>query len=134
MVNGRLSGRRRSTAEMQKPRVLIVDDDARIREQISATLEAEGFEACPAGDALDAYSLLESAPGFALMVIDILIPGRVDGLLFAQLAAERSPGTPIIVISGKESPEPTDVPPGATVLKKPCRPDEIAREARLLVE
>lgn len=117
----------------ERPKVLIVDDDPRIRTQVEDALEAAVFITLSAADALDAYSILNTYTDLALMVVDIRIPGRVDGILFAQVAAERSPRTPIIVISGEEKPEWTAMPSGATFLRKPFRAEEIVKEARLLV-
>ena len=111
-------------------KVLIVDDDRRILAQVAETLSAEGFDPVTAGNALEALYLLENAQGLALIVVDIRIPGRVDGILFSQLVAER--GLPVIVISGKESPDDTEIPPGASFIGKPFRPADIAAEARRL--
>ncbi len=58
-------------------RILIVDDDAHIRELIAVFLGNEGFEICEAADGLEALARLESVK-VDLVVLDIMMP-HMDG-------------------------------------------------------
>ncbi|MFQ5522383.1 MAG: response regulator [Acidimicrobiia bacterium] len=81
-----------------KPRVLVVDDSAGVRQLLSATLHGAGFEVEVAGSAREALlSLLED--GFDAMVVDYSMP-RSNGveLVRAMRAAEVT--VPIVMVSG----------------------------------
>src|SRR6266568_7501322 len=59
------------------PLVLIVDDDARIREFVRVNLEAEGYSVREAGNAEEGLAAIEDqAPD--LVLLDIVMPG-IDG-------------------------------------------------------
>jgi DNA-binding response OmpR family regulator len=81
-------------------KVLIVDDDAALRETIADFLAGEGYLTVEAGNVADAKTQFErTSPD--LILLDINMPGG-DGLTLAgQLRAQIS--TPIIILSGKGS-------------------------------
>jgi excisionase family DNA binding protein len=84
------------------PLVLVVDDDARLREFVRVNLELEGYtvrEASSAEDALDAIE--DQAP--ALVLLDVVMPG-VDGWQMLQRMQERYGSIPVIMFSGKVDP------------------------------
>ena len=61
-----------------KPRIVVADDEAHIRDVVRGYLEAEGFEVVPAGDGTEALRVaLESHPD--LVVLDVAMPG-LDGI------------------------------------------------------
>lgn len=80
--------------------ILIVDDDAALRETLGDFLAAEGYAIRHAGNVAEARLALErAAPD--LMLLDINMPGG-DGLTLAgELRAKTS--LPIIILSGKGS-------------------------------
>ncbi|MEW6217974.1 MAG: sigma-54 dependent transcriptional regulator [Thermodesulfobacteriota bacterium] len=81
-----------------KPRILIVDDEARIRESIAGILADEGFLALEATDGQECLSRLEeSRPD--LVLLDIWMPG-LDGLAVLKTIKESDPTLPVIMISG----------------------------------
>jgi len=83
-------------------RILIVEDDNRVRIQISLQLEDEGFTVTALGDAEHALSLLRGgeADRFALLLCDVRLPGASGIELVRQLASEnRLP--PTIIVSGE---------------------------------
>ncbi len=61
----------------QWPRVLVVDDEAMIREFIAASLEGH-YEVVAAADGTDALVMLETEPDLEVMLLDIMMPG-LDG-------------------------------------------------------
>ena len=79
--------------------MLVVDDDARLREFMRVNLEMEGYtvrEAASADEALDAIE--ERAP--ELVLLDVVMPG-VDGWQMLQRMQERHGSIPVIMFSGK---------------------------------
>lgn len=81
------------------PLVLVVDDDARLRELMRVNLELEGYavrEASSADEALEA--LEDQAP--ELVLLDVVMPG-VDGWQMLQRMQERHGSIPVIMFSGK---------------------------------
>ena len=81
-------------------RVLIVDDEPSIRLTLSEFLRREGYEVLTAGDAAQAASLLDSAGGADVSVVDINLPGRSGIELLRELTG-RDPEMPVVMITGE---------------------------------
>ncbi len=64
------------------PHVLVVDDDARIRDLLSRYLTNRGFRVTPAPDAATARTAMNGLQ-FDLVVLDVMMPGE-SGLQFAR--------------------------------------------------
>ena len=80
--------------------VLVVDDDARIREAVRNALGGLNFVALPASDGADALAEIAGRrTEISAVILDVHMP-RMDGFAFASLLPELLPGTPIIVASG----------------------------------
>ena len=83
---------------MDKPRILIVDDDENIAELISLYLNKECFDTEIAGDGETALTLVDSYDP-DLILLDIMLPG-MDGYEVCQ-QIRRTKETPIIMLSAK---------------------------------
>ena len=85
------------------PRVLLVDDEAVMRDLIRFSLAQAGLEVVEAGDGVEA---LEKLNAFApdLVVLDLMLPG-MPGLELCQRLRSRADTArlPIIVVSAKSS-------------------------------
>ena len=68
-------------ASADKPHILVVDDDTRLRELLKSFLSRNGFRVTTAGNAAEARQRL-SALDFDLIVLDVMMPGET-GLEFA---------------------------------------------------
>ena len=88
-----------SLVSVQKPKILVVDDEEGIRELISEALSIGGFEVQTASDGLVALKLIRDSR-FDLLVLDINMP-KMDG--FALLEKIRADGfkTPVIMLSAR---------------------------------
>ena len=81
-----------------KLRILVVDDEAAIRESISMILEYEGYECLSASTGEDAIEVVKrESPD--LVFLDIKMPG-VDGLETLTRLKKLSEATPVVMISG----------------------------------
>lgn len=83
---------------MNPPRLLIIDDDAIVRQSIAVYLADSGFQVLEAGNGQAGLTLFQQEfPD--LVLTDLRMPG-MDGLQVLKRIHELSPETPVIVISG----------------------------------
>ncbi|MEM7201606.1 MAG: sigma-54 dependent transcriptional regulator [Planctomycetota bacterium] len=83
---------------MADPRILIVDDQAAVREELAFALGYEGFATVEAEDGDGCLTQLQESPP-AVVLLDIKMPGR-DGLQVLADIKERHPDLPVIMITG----------------------------------
>jgi two-component system, NtrC family, nitrogen regulation response regulator NtrX len=82
------------------PSVLIVDDEPNIRRMVGAVLAGEGYEVSDAPDGATALDRArESEPDVALL--DLMMPGALDGLATLARLREITPDTPVVMMSGR---------------------------------
>ncbi|HTR84544.1 MAG TPA: sigma 54-interacting transcriptional regulator, partial [Reyranella sp.] len=80
--------------------VLIVDDEADIRDLVAGVLEDEGFETRLAGGSDEAIEALASRRP-SLVLLDVWLQGsRLDGLELLDEIKRRDPSIPVLMISG----------------------------------
>ena len=88
------------TANMPPSRIAIVEDDAKLRAMLAATLEAEGFEVLAPATSVAALDLLtDPRVSVDALVTDIGLP-EVSGHELARHVRRRFPDLPILFISG----------------------------------
>jgi two-component system, OmpR family, response regulator len=85
-------------AQGQKLRILVVDDDARIRQMLMRYFEGEGFDVSAVADGRGLRAEFERCPP-DLVLLDLVLPGE-DGLALAQQVRSRSE-IPIIMLTGR---------------------------------
>jgi two-component system response regulator AtoC len=78
--------------------ILIVDDDARMREVLARWLEAAGYETRQAPDAETALDLLK-AGGHDVALCDVAMPGK-GGLWLVERAREECPDVAMVLATG----------------------------------
>jgi len=116
--------------------VLLVEDDALIREIMSETLQDAGYEVIEAEHGVAALQMLESPPrAFTVVLTDFHMPGDVDGSHVAERARAAFPGIPVIIASGRPDVlQPTwQTELGYRLLKKPYLPSELVRVVQSLI-
>jgi two-component system nitrogen regulation response regulator NtrX len=80
--------------------VLIIDDEPNIRRMVGALLTSEGYEVRDAAEgALGLARVAESCPDAVLL--DLMMPGELDGLATLGRLRELVPDVPVIMMSGK---------------------------------
>jgi two-component system, NtrC family, nitrogen regulation response regulator NtrX len=82
------------------PSVLIIDDESNIRRMVGALLTAEGYEVRDAHDGAGGLSrALEAEPD--ALLLDLMIPGELDGMATLARVRESLPDVPVIMMSGR---------------------------------
>jgi two-component system phosphate regulon response regulator OmpR len=84
--------------------ILLVDDDARLRNLMRQFLGKHGFRVTTAADAAEAREQLR-ALDFDLMVLDVMMPGETGLALTGDLRNERAPAMPILLLTARGAPE-----------------------------
>jgi excisionase family DNA binding protein len=80
-------------------RVLVVDDEASIRELLSKTLALAEYDVDTAPDAATALSRLRESSDYDLMIADLKMPG-MDGMSLIRQAKQLRSDLPVIIITG----------------------------------
>jgi two-component system, OmpR family, phosphate regulon response regulator OmpR len=83
-------------ASADKPHILVVDDDTRLRELLRTFLSKNGFRVTVAGQAAEARERL-GVLDFDLIVLDVMMPGET-GLAFAA-ELRRTDDVPILMLT-----------------------------------
>ena len=83
------------------PLVLLVDDDAKVRELVRVNLEFEGYSVREAGSAEDGMAAIEEAKP-DLVLLDVMMP-QTDGWEMLRRIQERygAGAIPVVMFSGK---------------------------------
>ena len=82
-----------------KPLVLLVDDDEGTLVSLARAFSLEGYETTTASSARLALERLEGGRVDAVLS-DVVMPG-MDGLAFLEAVQQRSPGLPVVLMSGQ---------------------------------
>ena len=113
----------------EKRYALVVEDDPGQREMVVVLLEGAGFEVLQCDTAETAMIILQEAGhDLTLLVSDIRLNGDMPGTELVAFARKLFPNIKAIMTSGKDRPA---VPDGAVFLRKPWKPLELIREAKL---
>ncbi len=80
------------------PHLLVVDDDARLRELLQRYLSANGFRVTAASDAAEARTLLKSL-AFDALVLDVMMPGENGFDLAGAVRAQSD--VPILMLTAR---------------------------------
>ncbi|MFN8571677.1 MAG: sigma-54 dependent transcriptional regulator [Gemmatimonadaceae bacterium] len=82
------------------PSVLIVDDEPNIRRMVGALLANEGYDLREASTGAEGLTLaLNCDPDVAL--VDLMMPGNMDGLGVLAALRQRLPDLPVVMMSGR---------------------------------
>lgn len=87
-----------SPSVVHRTRILVVDDEASIRDLLSKTLALAEYEVDVAPDGRSALARMRMFP-YDLLITDLKMPG-VDGLTVIREAKRFQPGLPVIIITG----------------------------------
>jgi CheY-like chemotaxis protein len=111
-------------------RILLVDDDLAFGDAIARVLRAAGLEVVLAPDYRLALEELESTRDIDLLITDIVMPDRVNGVALSRMARMRRPDLKVIYLTAYDIPGLADEAIGP-ILRKPvddtCLVEEVRR-------
>jgi CheY-like chemotaxis protein len=116
-------------------RILFVEDEPLIRMIVAQELSAAGFEVHAVASGEEAAEIIRSAAAeFSLLVTDIQMPGRLDGIEVARLMRNQRPGAPVVYTTGRPDMLAMAGPLGQheVLLPKPFAPPDLVRVVRRL--
>ncbi len=84
---------------MDKIKILVVDDEVRMRKLVKDFLVREGYTVLEAGDGLDALDIFYEEKDIALIILDVMMP-KMDGWQVCREIRENSK-VPIIMLTAR---------------------------------
>ena len=120
--------------ETPADKILVVDDDARLRNLLQRFLEEEGFAVKAVGDGEQMDRAL-AREIYHLVVLDLMLPGE-DGLAICQRLRARGSNVPIIMLTAKgdEGDRITGLEAGADdYVPKPFNPRELSARIKAVL-
>lgn len=119
-------------------RILLIEDDAAMREVISKMLRGPDFEVAEASDIATAQTLIANAEPFEVALVDFWI-GKDSAVPFLDYMNSRHPETSVILITGgghgvsiETSMAIGDLSGAVRFLQKPFLKDELFRALKNL--
>ena len=114
--------------------VLIVDDEATLRQSLTLVLQSDGYKVTSAANADEASQLLNSG-AFDLVFLDLKMPGK-DGLVMLKEIRRMYPHMPVLILTAHATLDSAmeAVRSGARdYLLKPIDPEHILRRAKEII-
>lgn len=100
------------------PRILLVDDNAVVRDMLVDLVGALGYQADAASTGEEALKLFERG-GYGMVLTDLVMPGMSGWDVLAALR-QRDAHVPVVIVTGSPvAGDPRTLQPGVAVLKKP---------------
>lgn len=84
---------------MDKIKILVVEDESRMRKLVKDFLEREGFEVLEAGDGMEAMEIFYEEKEIALIILDVMMP-KMDGWQVCR-EVRQSSKVPIIMLTAR---------------------------------
>ena len=116
--------------------VLVVDDEASVRDAVAELLESLGYVVLQAADSAQGRDLLQSTVRIDLLVTDVGLPGGLNGRQMAELGRVTRPGLPVLYITGYAQNLTLDkchLQPCTEVLTKPFALEALSERVRTLI-
>jgi signal transduction histidine kinase/CheY-like chemotaxis protein len=114
--------------------ILLVEDDAEVAQATAELLQDIGYRPVAAHDADSALSALEQDPTIALVLSDIVMPGRMNGLELARTLRQRRPELPVLLATGYSQYIGAAASDGFGLVEKPYRRALLAASIRAAIE
>ena len=84
---------------MEQIKILVVDDESRMRKLVRDFLERAGFQVLEAGDGMEALDLFYEDQGISLIILDVMMP-KMDGWEVCREIRKESK-VPIIMLTAR---------------------------------
>jgi signal transduction histidine kinase len=110
-------------------RILLVEDEAPVRELVRDVLLRAGYDVLDAADGEQALSIANGQGDLHLLLTDVIMP-KMSGPQLASRFLEARPGTPVLFMSGYTDDKLGQLEPGVALVQKPLTPDVLLRRVR----
>ncbi len=80
--------------------ILLVEDDALVREYVVTQISRFGYHTLAASNAAEALAIIDSGARIDLLFTDVILPGGMNGRELATEALKRRPGLKVLYTSG----------------------------------
>lgn len=111
-----------------KPLIVLVEDEFQLRVSLAKGIDGAGYSVMQAATGDEGLALLRSGKP-DLAIIDLVLPGRLDGLALARAAKTLHPALRLIMTSGKAvANERSSASTLGPVLAKPFRLGDLLSE------
>jgi signal transduction histidine kinase/CHASE3 domain sensor protein/FixJ family two-component response regulator len=117
--------------------ILVVEDDALVRNNVIAQLESLGYATFAAQDAAEAMALIESGHPIDLLFTDVVMPGVMNGRQLAEQVIKCRPSIKVLYTSGYSEDALVHhgrLDPDVLLLPKPYRRTDLDRMVRLALD
>jgi signal transduction histidine kinase/CheY-like chemotaxis protein/HAMP domain-containing protein len=117
--------------------ILVVEDDALVRNFVVAQLHSLGYKTMPAGNGSDALLQIEHGAIFDLLLTDVIMPGGINGRQLADIVVARRPSVKVLYTSGYTENAIMHhgrLDAGVSLLAKPYRTADLARMVRTALD
>src|SRR5205807_4640001 len=117
--------------------ILVVEDDALVRDYVVAQLKSLGYTTLAAAHAAEALAQVEAGARFDLLFTDVIMPGGMNGRQLADQVTRRRPGIRVLYTSGYSENAIVHhgrLDPGVALLNKPYRKKELAEKLRQVLD
>ena len=103
--------------------VLLVEDDAEVRDTVVAALSAAGFDIHTANTADEALERLVAGERYDIVLTDVVMPGALNGVDLAREVKRRFPRMAVVIATGYS--ERAVQVPGVQALPKPYNVQQV---------
>lgn len=113
--------------------ILVVEDDALVRNYVVAQLNSLGYAVLTAANADEALKIIDSGKTVDLLFTDVIMPGSMNGRQLSDEALKRRPSLKVLFTSGYTENAIVHhgrLDPGVLLLAKPYRKADLARMIR----
>lgn len=107
--------------KQKPPEVLVVEDQFSTRMVAADAISDMGLGVHEASDADEALQAMDDHPEIGVLFTDIQMPGQMDGLGVAEQVHQDRPDVELIVTSGGQKVDDSELPDNGTFLSKPYR-------------
>jgi CheY-like chemotaxis protein len=108
----------------RSPRVLIAEDEVLLRLMVADALREHGFEVFEAANAPEALAVLETTSGIDVVISDMHMQRKDDGMALACFLRQNHPDISILLASAHAVPPASEGSPFDAFFIKPYRPEQ----------
>jgi Signal transduction histidine kinase len=117
--------------------ILVVEDDALVRNYVTTQIRSLGYQTLSAANADEALRAIKAEPAIDLLFTDVIMPGSMNGRRLAEEAVKIRSGLKVLYTSGYTENAIVHhgrLDPGVLLLAKPYRKPDLARMIRMALD